>query len=201
MRILPVNNYNYQSQSHNKAQSNKQQSVQFGMLHGSAVDAERLCKAGFKGVADAIINIGHKIFGITSCPTPEEAAARRSFRQIDLSTLFGYLSEAKTKNMVMSPEEERTLTRLFEQPETDISNQRLLEVIRTEIEQAKPVTEEIKDDLERLERYGEEEKRLNAKMRAGLTKNNVTASAQERSRHFHFVHMAKNRLYAASVAK
>ena len=44
MRILPLNNYNYQSKVQNNAQNNKQQNVNFGLFHGTPEPAGKFLK-------------------------------------------------------------------------------------------------------------------------------------------------------------
>lgn len=146
MRILPVSNYNYQS----KTQNNKQQNVNFGMLHGSPDDAKRLLKAGFFDVEDAINAIVTKV-GVAFRKAPQDTKIRKPLELDDNFTLYRYLKTAREKHAVMSLEEKEAFETLFEQPETDIPTKTFLSMLEADIECSNPVTELMQSKLTELE--------------------------------------------------
>lgn len=141
MRILPVNNYNYQSKI-----QNKQQNVKFGMYKAkaNAVDAKRLCEAGFIRVGEILhgflANLGKKV------KTPSgETSVGRQFKREELQKLRTLADQAEKENTVMSLAEHRDFEMILSSiPESldhksEFTNESLIIVIEALIDEANPV--------------------------------------------------------------
>lgn len=195
MRILPVNNYNYQS----KTQNNQKQNVNFGMICGTPAEAKGLCKAGFFNVEDAIAALVRKAeaafrMGNAKKPVRVFLDAKENF------TLHGYLKAAREKNVVMSPEEEQAIAALFELPETELPNKAFLGILEAEIEEANPVTKPIQAKLTRLEFCSSEKERLDNLFRESSTQGSAVATMQQRDAYAAEANRIQQELYAESVA-
>lgn len=147
MRILPVNNYNYQSQT----QNNKQKNVNFGMLFSDADKAGKLCDlAEFvevgRGITSILTRVKESIF-------KERPNFRKPFEPNDKDdiALSKVLEAAAAKHAVMSPDEVEKLAKLFFTDINKISNETLIGIIKAEVDNAKSVTEPMQRQLAELE--------------------------------------------------
>lgn len=139
MKILPVNNYSYQSKAQDK------QNVNFGMLRGSKETAERLCKAGFVDVKKTIANFVEIAQRAFQMDHPTE----NLFDETERNILNYLLDQAGVKHTVMSPEERKSFAKkLFK---VEPTNRPILEVLGAEIDYAKPVSPQTEEAITKFE--------------------------------------------------
>lgn len=159
MRILPVNNYNYQS----KTQNNKNKNVNFGMFFGTPAEAERLCKsAGFTKVGQRLARFLKELGKEIKTPFGETIAARE-FSKEEVTQLRIIAKRAKEANIVMSPKEARSFEMVLKtDPESlknyfrgfddlEFSSKDFIDVLEAIIGGAKPVTKKTRAYLIALE--------------------------------------------------
>lgn len=146
MRILPVNNYNYQIQNQ---KNNQKQNVNFGMIQGEHIPKTLCDLAGFKKLWTTLTRV------LTTLVIKEGQAnlggvrINRAFSKAELAELKPYIAMAKRTNVVISPQEEEALGENL--AATDIiSNEELIRIIKAEVSRAKLATFPIALKLEKL---------------------------------------------------
>lgn len=197
MRILPVNNYNYQS----KTQNNKQ-NVNFGLFQGDAADAKKLCDlAGFTKLGERLNTFLKFLVG-------------RQFKKKELKELQALVDKAEKANVVMSPKEHRSVeiilsaaskgpkTRWWMTYDSGISNTDFITLFDAVITGAKPVTGPIQARLSKLEAHVQEIKDIDANLaKPTITVENAPPLIARKARRLSNIDQIKQELHAASAAK
>jgi hypothetical protein len=195
MRILPVNNYNYQS----KTQNNQQQNVNFGMFKGSADDVKKLCDLA------EFTKLGAKL---------KDFSVSRKFEQQELKEFQTLVERAEKENIVMSPIEDRNveIILLSDQEGTKhrfrgndgiISNGDFIKLFAAIVDRAKPVTEPVQYWLRQiagLKEYLSNPTAFEVKAFETIESPAIVESRQKRE-YSASIQELKSTLYAASVAK
>lgn len=154
MRILPVNNYNYQA----IPQNNQKQNVNFGMLKGDRLITKRFCEAaGFTSFATRL-----KDFGVSlqregckyiSIAKTGKGFRSRTFKTEEVARLINLETLADNKNVIMAPAESTRFLAEVENADPDVVNN---DAFFARIEQLIASTDEIKPEdvaeLEKLEK-------------------------------------------------
>lgn len=187
MRILPVNNYNYQA----KPQNNKQQNINFGLLKGSEADTLRLCKEGFKGLAEIVLeNSGRVKKGTTELI--------RTFSDAERTALAECVA-GENINIVASPGEVEIFNDLFGTHPDLLSNKVLIDAITTEIEHVTPVTEQMRTQLDKFRYYVDSKANCDNMLSAGVV--NQERHDQMIANYSTWISEKRADLYDASIAK
>lgn len=156
MRILPVNNYNYQT----KTQNSKQQNVNFGMLHGSPEITKRFCDAaGFIRVASRLRDFVVALQRQTNCyihvtgPIPGYGLKCRRFVADEVTRLQVLRTAADNKCLIMTPEESTRFFNEIENADPDVvKNDEFFKRIEQQIASAGEIKDEHVLELEKVEK-------------------------------------------------
>lgn len=156
MRILPVNNYNYQS----KIQNNKQQNVNFGMRHGNLEITKRFCEAaGFTSfgtrLRDFVVGLQRQnnCYQHITGAIPGQGFKCRRFEASEVTGLQDLMRTANTKNVIMAPAESKRFLAEVENADPDVvKNDEFFQRIEQLITSADEIKAEDVAELEQLEK-------------------------------------------------
>ena len=160
MRILPLNNYNYQSKVQNNAQNNKQQNVNFGLLCGTqelSTKCRKLawfCKAEdlLKSFLSRMERVRSKQNQASVTMVSVDFKRTQEFTPQNIAELIRLKQKASVKNVLVAPGERFWLHENYYGVK---STEVFLQELEAEIDAAKPIDQTIQIKLEELEPHAD----------------------------------------------